>query len=75
MFKGPVEAGLGVCGKAAGGKLPRPQVVGDALAANALLGTRFIAAVAFFEILFLSALHFILLSNINLTLNRTYRYF
>jgi hypothetical protein len=62
MFKGSVEALLGVCGKTAGGQLPRAQVIGDTFAAYPLLPARLIAAVAPFEILFLSAFHSILLS-------------
>jgi hypothetical protein len=57
MLKGPVVCRLRFFGKTAGGKLPRLEVIGKALTADALSRTRLITAVAPGKVLLLAALH------------------
>jgi hypothetical protein len=57
MLEGSVVGLLGIPGKTAGGQLPAPQVVLQALATDPFLGAGIIAAVASLHVLLFSALH------------------
>lgn len=57
MFKRPVIGSFGLCWKTAGGKLSHLKMISDALAAYPLFFTRFVAAIAFFQVLSLVTLH------------------
>ena len=53
MTDGAVVGAFGFGGKKAGGQLVHPLMIGDAFAAIALPGTRFIRAVTLLKIIFL----------------------
>jgi hypothetical protein len=57
MIEGTIVGGLGIFWKATAGQLPHFQMIGEALATDALPGTRVIRAVAAFQVFFLFAIH------------------
>ena len=67
MLKGPVVGSLRIIWKAAARKLPRIQVIPEALAAYTFPGTRIVTAVARLEVFLFFTFHHVLLIGVDLS--------